>query len=115
MTIKASPAISTSPGPGGPLGTTVRDTAILSGGSSLTGTIEFKLYGPSAAPNCSAALQADDETVNVNGNGAYTTPAGFTPSQAGTYWWTASYSGDANNNPAATSCGDEQVVIAFLP
>jgi hypothetical protein len=29
----------------------------------------------------------------------------FTPSTAGTYLWTASYSGDANNNAAATACG----------
>jgi hypothetical protein len=108
---KASTAIATSPSPGGPAGgTTVTDTATLSGGSSPRGTIEFKLYGPSATANCSGT-PVDDETVNVTGNGAYTTPAGANPSQAGSYWWTASYSGDANNNPAATSCGDESVTI----
>ena len=112
---KVSPAIATSPSPGGPAGgTTVTDTATLSGGSSPGGTIEFKLYGPSATASCSGT-PVDDETVNVSGNGNYTTPAGAKPSQAGSYWWTASYGGDANNNPAATSCGDEQVVIAFLP
>jgi uncharacterized protein YjbI with pentapeptide repeats len=57
----------------------------------------------------------DDETVTVSGNGSYTTPAGTTPAQAGTYWWTASYSGDANNSPAATNCGDESVVLTATP
>ena len=113
---KASPAISTLPSPGGPVGTTrVTDTASLAGGSSPGGTIEFKLYGPSATADCSTAPLVDDETVNVNGNGAYGTPAGAIPSQAGTYWWTASYSGDANNNPAATSCGAESVTIKASP
>jgi hypothetical protein len=107
---KASPAISTTASAGGPAGTVVIDTTILSGGISPGGTIEFKLYGPSAAADCSGT-PVDDETVTVTGNGNYTTLIGFTPSQAGTYWWTASYSGDANNNPAATNCGDEQVTI----
>ena len=107
---KATPAISTSPSADGPVGTTVIDTATLSGGSSPGGTIEFKLYGPSAAADCSGT-PLDDETVTISGNGSYTTPAGFTPAQPGTYWWIASYSGDANDNPAATNCGDEQATI----
>jgi hypothetical protein len=107
---KASLTISTTASAGGPAGTVVIDTTILSGGFSPGGTIEFKLYGPSAAADCSGT-PVDDETVTVTGNGNYTTLTGFTPSQAGTYWWTASYSGDASNNPAATSCGDESVAI----
>jgi Abnormal spindle-like microcephaly-assoc'd, ASPM-SPD-2-Hydin len=46
---KASPALATSPSAGGPVGSTaVTDTATLSGGYNPTGTIKFKLYGPSA-------------------------------------------------------------------
>ena len=108
--IKASPAISTTAGAGGPVGATVADTAALSGGSAPGGSIEFKLYGPSATADCSGT-PVDDETVSVSGNGSYTTLTGATPTQAGTYWWTASYIGDPNNNPAATNCGDEQVTI----
>jgi hypothetical protein len=109
---KASPVIATSASPGGPVGsTTVTDTATLSGGSSPTGTMEFKLYGPSAAANCSGT-PVDDETVSVSGNGSYTTPAGAKPAQAGTYWWTASYSGDSHNTQAATACGAELVSIS---
>ncbi|MGD0247385.1 MAG: hypothetical protein ABSB59_44665 [Streptosporangiaceae bacterium] len=107
----ASPTFSTTPTPGGPVGALVLDTAALLGGSSPTGTITFNLYGPSATANCSGT-PVDTETVTVTGNGGYSTPAGATPSQAGTYWWTASYSGDARNNPAASGCGAEQVTIS---
>ena len=113
MTIgPASPAIATAPSAGGTVGsTTVKDTATLSGGSSPTGTVEFKLYGPSGTAACSGT-PLDDETVTVTGTGGYSTPAGFVPSQQGTYWWTASYSGDASNNPVASACGDESVTIS---
>jgi hypothetical protein len=39
------------------------------------------------------------------GAGVYTS-APFTPTDPGTYRWVADYSGDANNDPAATSCND---------
>jgi hypothetical protein len=52
-----------------------------------------------------------DKTVTVGGNGGYTSPS-FTPGQAGTYWWTASYGGDNANNPAASGCGAESVAIS---
>jgi hypothetical protein len=107
---KASPAITTSPSSGGTVGAAVKDTAALAGGHSPTGTITFNLYGPSATANCSTTA-VDTEKVTVTGDGSYTSPS-FTPAQTGTYWWTASYNGDANNSPAATNCGDEQVAIS---
>src|SRR2546423_1570687 len=44
---------------------------------------------------------------------AYTTLFRSTANVAGTYRWTASYSGDANNNSTATACNDanESVVV----
>ncbi len=49
----------------------------------------------------------DTETVTVTGNGTYTTPTGFTlPTSGtvtGTYQWDATYSGDTNNAPSATT------------
>ena len=36
--------------------------------------------------------------------GGTVTSAAFAPSAAGTYRWTATYSGDANNMPVATAC-----------
>jgi hypothetical protein len=88
----------------------LKDTATLSGGVNPTGTITFKLYGPNDATCANAAI--DSETASVSGNGSYSTATGLTVSLAGTYQWVASYSGDANNNPASTKCGDEPVVVS---
>src|SRR5437879_13883363 len=53
-------------------------------------------------------------SATVTGNGDYSS-GNFTATQAGTYHWRASYSGDPNNNPAGpTACADpaEAVVVA---
>ncbi len=108
---KASPTLTTNASPGGPVGTSITDKATLAGGSTPTGTITFNLYGPND-PNCAGTPVSTTKTVN-SGNGDYTSNP-QTPSQAGNYSWTASYSGDTNNNPVAqTSCTDpdEQVTI----
>jgi hypothetical protein len=72
----------------------LKDTALLQDGVNPTGTITFTLVAPNGAI-------VDTETVAVNGNGSYTTPAGYTLTttiaMAGTYQWNAVYSGDANN------------------
>ena len=104
---KAAPALTATASGGGPVGTTVTDTATLSGGYQPGGTIEFQLY---PAADCSGT-PVDDETVTVTGDGTYTTPAGATPAQPGTYSWTARYSGDAANTPAVTACGAGTVTI----
>ena len=87
------------------IGAAVHDTATLSGGLNPTGTITFNLYGPSDTPDCSGN-PVFTSTVNVNGNGDYGS-GNFTPTTAGSYYWTASYSGDVNNLPSSGSCGDE--------
>jgi hypothetical protein len=69
------------------------DTATLSGGYYPTGTITFTLYDPNSSV-------VDTELVTVSGNGTYITPTGFNPSVLGSYHWSASYSGNANNNSA---------------
>ena len=53
----------------------------------------------------------DTVSVAVNGNGTYPTPSGYLPTAAGTYEWVASYSGDANNNPTATTKGSEPETV----
>jgi sugar lactone lactonase YvrE len=109
---KASPALSTTPNQvNGPVGSVLQDTATLTGSSSATGSIEFRLY-PTA--DCSGP-PVDDETVPVTGDGSYATTTGYAAAAAGTYQWTASYSGDAGNNPAASGCGAEQVEISSSP
>jgi YVTN family beta-propeller protein len=107
----ASPTLSTSASAAVTLGGQVHDTATLAGGSAPTGTITFKLYGP-GDPTCSNAPVFTD-IVNVAGNGDYQSPD-FTPAEAGTYRWTADYSGDANNDPASSPCNapNESVTVA---
>ena len=88
---------------------TLNDTATLSGGYYETGAITFTLYQGSTL--------VDTETATVNGNGTYTTPAGYalpmTGTVTGTYQWDASYSGDSNNNSSSESnSAAEQTVVS---
>jgi hypothetical protein len=88
---------------------TLKDTAVLSGGVNPTGTITFTLvYGGQTVAT---------ETVQVNGNGTYTTPAGYTLPATGTvvgaYQWNASYSGDTANSPVSENGkSTEQVIVS---
>jgi hypothetical protein len=74
------------------------------------GTITFNLYAPSDA-TCSGT-PALTQTVNVNGNGTYsTTNTTFIASTEGTWRWESTYSGDGNNQPVTSSCGTERFTI----
>jgi uncharacterized repeat protein (TIGR01451 family) len=53
-------------------------------------------------------------SVDVDGNGSVDS-ASYTPTDAGTYRWVATYSGDGNNQAAASKCGDELVTITSPP
>ncbi len=107
IVMSASPTISTTPLPAavtlGSAPVTLKDTASLTGGYDPTGTITFTLYAPDNP------VPVDTEAVDVNGNGTYGTPAGYTlPATGrltGTYQWDASFSGDLNNQaiPAQTT------------
>ena len=107
---KASPTISTTPSAGGVIGVTLNDTATLAGGYSPTGNVTFRLYAPSD-PTCSgAAVYIDTDVV-----APYATSSGYVSDALGTWNWTASYSGDSNNNPVFSGCTLEQVVISGVP
>jgi hypothetical protein len=109
----ASPAISTTASPGVVAGGSISDEAVLSGGRAPTGTITFNLYSASDT-TCSTPLASGTSTVN--GNGSYSSPS-VTESTPGTYQWTASYSGDANNSPVSEGCNEsaEQVTVTTPP
>ncbi|HEY1859584.1 MAG TPA: DUF11 domain-containing protein, partial [Gemmataceae bacterium] len=112
---QANPTLTTTPSPTAvTLGATapppLTDSATLAGGVDPTGTITFTLVAPGRGT-------VDTVTMAVNGNGAYTTPTGFTlPSTGtvtGTYQWDAIYSGDSNNNAASdVNNGSEQVTVS---
>jgi hypothetical protein len=114
ITYKVTPTLATNASAGVGLGGSVHDTATLAGGSSPTGTITFDLYGP-GDPNCSGT-PAFTDTKPVSGNGDYDS-AEFTPSEAGTYRWVASYAGDGDNEPVSGACGDpnETVTVTAAP
>jgi hypothetical protein len=108
----ATPAISTTPNTStGTCGSTetIKDKASLTGGDDPTGTITFTLYNPNGT-------LVDTETVNVSGDGSYSTPSGYilstTNAVAGTYQWDSTYSGNGNNNAVSeNNATAEQVVI----
>ena len=87
------------------------DDATLSGATSNAGgTITFSLFSPSDA-TCSGA-PALTQTVNVSGNGVYsTTNTSFIASDSGTWRWKVVYSGDANNKGSTSACGVENFTI----
>ena len=112
---KASPAVTTvaSPAFGALIGASLSDTATLAGGFNPTGTIVFNVYGPNDA-TCSGAPVFTSALIPVNGNGNYLSGS-FTPTVAGTYSFIASYSGDANNNPASDTCALPAETIRVAP
>jgi hypothetical protein len=84
------------------IGSPISDTATLAGATTgAGGTITFNAYGPNDA-NCTGSV-AFTATVNVSGNGNYSS-GNFTPTQVGTYRWTASYSGDLGNAASSSPC-----------
>jgi uncharacterized delta-60 repeat protein len=71
---------------------TVSDSAVVSGGYYETGSLLFTLTGPNGF--------SFTTTDTLNGNNMYTASTTIPASAAaGTYTWTVSYAGDANNNP----------------
>src|SRR5439155_1354413 len=106
----ASPAIATTASAATTVGNQISDSVVLSGGSSPTGTITVKIYGPNDA-SCSGSVLFTDSIAVTSGNGTYPSPA-HTINTAGTYRFWASYSGDGNNNPIVGACNaaNESVV-----
>jgi hypothetical protein len=89
------------------IGAPVNDTATLSGATAdAGGTVTYAVYTDSACTQ--GAQNAGTKTVT---NGKVPDSAPLTFDAAGTYYWQAAYSGDANNNSATSPCTSEQMVI----
>jgi len=91
-----------------PQGTVVTDSAILEGSDigSAGGTLTYKVYSDS---DCTT-LFADAGTKTVT-NGLVPDSNPITFNLTGTFYWQASYSGDATHNPVTSSCDDERVTV----
>jgi hypothetical protein len=84
------------------------DSAVLANGRVPTGTLTFNLYGRATS---AASTPLVPLTTAADGNATYGS-GNVTAAIPGTYQWTVSYGGDANNNPApVTACGSEQVTV----
>ena len=105
---QATPAIATTPSAGGPVGTSISDTATVTGGFNPTGTVTFELFpprdatapGPRSSPPTTRSAEAAPR------------PTPSSPTAVGTYSWVATYNGDANNTTVSSACSDEPVTIS---
>ncbi len=119
VTVTAAPTqISTTPSnaDGGPVGTSITDTASVTGGVNPTGTVTFELFGPSN-PDCVSGGDSSETwlghwSVSLDSHGNASVPApGFATTSVGTYNWVAIYSGDNDNLGATSACGSESVTF----
>jgi hypothetical protein len=89
-----------------PAGQPADDSAVLSGknAATATGTVTYRVYSNKA---CTAlvATSAGRPVSKGRATSAQETLA------AGTYYWTASYSGDARNGASASGCGSEVLTV----
>ncbi len=93
-----------------PVGSTVHDTATLSGASANAGgTVTYTVYTDS-----SCTLNPQDAGTKSVTNGIVPDSNAITFNSAGTFFWQAVYSGDANNDSATSACTSEQLVVTKL-
>lgn len=96
------------------IGQTIQATAELSGGENPTGTISFEVFAPDDAGCDGPPLTPTPAGGTVNGNGSYQSGT-FTPLVAGTYGWSAHYSGDSENPAVDVKCATTSVVAKATP
>ena len=102
---KRSADMLVAPSPGGPLGTPLSATATLVGSVAPTGSLTFRLFDD---PSCHHEVFRSEKPPTLYG--AATSDA-FVPTGAGTYRWTVTYSGDANNQPVSARCDVASTVV----
>jgi hypothetical protein len=85
-------------------GETAKGEASLSGETSNAGgTVTYTVYSNSSCTTVASGPTPNPTTVTVtNGNVPNSTPVTF-PTK-GTFFWKATYSGDASNNTATSGC-----------
>ncbi|MGH9126659.1 MAG: hypothetical protein ACRDZ8_18315, partial [Acidimicrobiales bacterium] len=114
--VRTQPTITTMASSAVPAGSTISDSATLSGASeAAAGTLTFNVYGPNDNTGCTAS-PAFSSTVDINGDGTYASDT-FMPTVPGVYQFVANYSGDGDNGPVSSNCGDsaESVAVGTIP
>ena len=93
------------------VGDSVHDSATLSGATAdAGGKVTYTAY----SDNACSLNPVDAGTVDVT-NGVVPDSNDVTFNTAGTFFWQAVYSGDANNNGAKSVCTSEQLVVKTQP
>jgi hypothetical protein len=119
--LAAAPTIATNATPSITLGSTISDTASVTGvagGPAPTGTVTFTVFGPGDATCAAAPVFTSAAQPLAGGPPTATASSGnFTPLAAGTYRWIATYSGDANYTPVTGPCNaaNETSAVAAAP
>jgi hypothetical protein len=93
------------------------DEATLTGANAGTagGTVEYLLYSDA---NCSELVETLGTKKVAAGVAEPSDPSSAALAGNSTYYWIAKYSGDLNNSPSTTACGDETMTFgtpAALP
>ena len=88
-----------------PAGTQVTDAATLSGAeaAAASGTVTYNVYSDAACTDPVSSGTA----LSITTPGTLPASAGVTLSNAGTYYWQATYSGDSSNLTSTSTCGAE--------
>ena len=85
----------------------VTDSAVLTGETATAGgSVTYTVYSD---VTCQTVFASGGTKTVTNGNVPNSNAVMF--NQAGTFYWVASYSGDANNEPAVSGCGAEVVTV----
>ncbi|WP_329385297.1 hypothetical protein OG625_25225 [Streptomyces sp. NBC_01351] len=94
------------------IGDFVHDSASLSGATTTAGgTVTYAYYTDAA---CSLNRVQVGSPVTVT-NGVVPNSAAAQFNQVGTFYWQATYSGDANNMPAMSACTSEPLTVGKAP
>jgi hypothetical protein len=95
--------------PGGTVGETDRATLAGANAGIATGTATYALFSKSS---CIAASKVfSGGTTAVTGGVAAPSSGVLTALAPGTYYWEASYSGDAHNAASVSACGSEVLTV----
>jgi hypothetical protein len=110
---QSTPAISTQlSAPSVAIGGSVYDTATLSGASTnASGSVTFAVYDNASCAVGGGGLISTLGPVTVASGTVPDSPDWTATGTAGTYYFVASYSGDANDQAAASGCGAEPITV----
>ena len=103
LTVEATDAV---------IGGAIHATAELAESPNAEGEISFEVFA-SDDPTCEGPA-LDQGSTTVSGEGEYASDD-FEPTVAGDYYWTASYSGDGENEPAESICAATSTVTKASP